>query len=56
MAVEVGIVGLPKAGKTTLFTALTKAETHGSGKEHVGMARSPTRGSASWRRSCTRAR
>ena len=25
MALEVGIVGLPSSGKTTLFTALTKA-------------------------------
>ena len=38
MALEVGIVGLPSSGKTTLFRALTRAETHGSGKEHVGMA------------------
>ena len=38
---EVGIVGLPSSGKTTLFRALTRAETHGSGKEHVGMAQIP---------------
>ena len=38
MPLEVGIVGLPSSGKTTLFRALTRAETHGSGKEHVGMA------------------
>ncbi len=38
MALEVGIVGLPSSGKTTLFRALTRAETHGSGQEHVGMA------------------
>ncbi|HEY7795581.1 MAG TPA: DUF933 domain-containing protein [Gaiellaceae bacterium] len=38
MALEVGIVGLPGAGKTTLFTALTKASGHGFGKENVGMA------------------
>jgi ribosome-binding ATPase YchF (GTP1/OBG family) len=38
VALEVGIVGLPSSGKTTLFRALTRAETHGSGKEHVGMA------------------
>ena len=38
MALEAGIVGLPSSGKTTLFRALTRAETHGSGKEHVGMA------------------
>ena len=31
MALEVGIVGLPGAGKTTLFNVLTRAgaETHG---------------------------
>ena len=38
MAVEVGIVGLPNAGKTTLFNALTRAGAGVSGKEHVGMA------------------
>ena len=27
MALEVGIVGLPSSGKTTLFRALTRAET-----------------------------
>jgi ribosome-binding ATPase YchF (GTP1/OBG family) len=41
VAVEAGIVGLPSSGKTTLFRALTHAETHGSGKEHVGMAQIP---------------
>src|SRR4051795_1436202 len=41
MALEVGIVGLPSSGKTTLFRALTRAETHGSGKEHVGMEQIP---------------
>jgi ribosome-binding ATPase YchF (GTP1/OBG family) len=41
VALEVGIVGLPSSGKTTLFRALTRAETHGSGKEHVGMAQIP---------------
>ena len=41
MALEVGIVGLPSSGKTTLFRVLTRAETHGSGKEHVGMAQIP---------------
>jgi ribosome-binding ATPase len=38
MALEVGIVGLPGAGKTTLFTALTKAGGAGFGKENVGIA------------------
>ena len=38
MALEVGIVGLPGSGKTTLFTALTKAGGAGFGKENVGMA------------------
>jgi ribosome-binding ATPase YchF (GTP1/OBG family) len=41
VALEAGIVGLPSSGKTTLFRALTHAETHGSGKEHVGMAQIP---------------
>jgi ribosome-binding ATPase len=41
VALEVGIVGLPSSGKTTLFRALTRAETHGSGREHVGMAQIP---------------
>jgi ribosome-binding ATPase YchF (GTP1/OBG family) len=41
VALSVGIVGLPSSGKTTLFTALTKAEASGSGKEHVGMAPIP---------------
>jgi ribosome-binding ATPase len=40
MAVQVGIVGLPNAGSTTLFRALTHAEAS-SGKEHVGMAAIP---------------
>ena len=36
---EVGIVGLPAAGKTTLFNALTSAGVgRDFGKEHVGMA------------------
>ena len=34
-------MGLPSSGKTTLFRALTRAEAHGSGKEHVGMAQVP---------------
>ena len=42
MAVQVGIVGLPGAGKTTLFNALTKARVGADyGKEHVGMAQIP---------------
>jgi ribosome-binding ATPase len=42
MALEVGIVGLPGAGKTTLFNALTRAGAGGDyGKEHVGMAQIP---------------
>jgi ribosome-binding ATPase len=40
MAVQVGIVGLPNAGSTTLFRALTRSEAIGS-KEHVGMAPIP---------------
>ncbi|HXV33114.1 MAG TPA: DUF933 domain-containing protein [Gaiellaceae bacterium] len=38
MALSAGIVGLPKAGKTTLFNALTGAGATVSGKENVGMA------------------
>jgi ribosome-binding ATPase len=38
MAVEIGIVGLQNAGKTTLFNALTQAGVGVSGKEHVGIA------------------
>src|SRR5215210_4245042 len=38
MALSVGIVGLPGAGKTTLFNALTGAGAFEYGKEHVGMA------------------
>ena len=38
MSLEVGIVGLPDAGKTTLFNALTRAGATVSGKENVGMA------------------
>jgi ribosome-binding ATPase YchF (GTP1/OBG family) len=39
MALEVGIVGLPQSGKTTLFNALTHAGAHvHEAKPHVGMA------------------
>ena len=38
MPVEIGIVGLQNAGKTTLFNALTGSDVGVSGKEHVGMA------------------
>src|SRR5438477_4609164 len=38
MALEVGIVGLPGSGKTTLFTALTKAAGGEYGKTNVAMA------------------
>ena len=39
MALEVGIVGLPGAGATQLFNALTHAGAHSHDlKEHVGMA------------------
>jgi len=38
---EVGIVGPPKSGKSTLFTVLTGAAGQVSGKEHVGMAAIP---------------
>src|SRR5947207_5873331 len=38
MALEVGIVGLPGSGKTTLFTALTKAGGGEFGKTNVGVA------------------
>jgi ribosome-binding ATPase YchF (GTP1/OBG family) len=44
MALEVGIVGLPNAGKTTLFNALTRAGAEitayasVSEKPNVGMA------------------
>jgi ribosome-binding ATPase len=39
VALEVGIVGLPGAGKTSLFNALTRAGAHAHDlKEHVGMA------------------
>jgi ribosome-binding ATPase YchF (GTP1/OBG family) len=38
VALAVGIVGPPNAGKTTLFNALTGAGATVSGKENVGMA------------------
>jgi ribosome-binding ATPase len=39
VALQAGIVGLPSAGKTTLFNALTRAGVgRDYGKEHVGMA------------------
>jgi ribosome-binding ATPase YchF (GTP1/OBG family) len=39
MALEVGIVGLPRAGKTTLFNALTQAGANvHEAKPHVGVA------------------
>jgi ribosome-binding ATPase YchF (GTP1/OBG family) len=43
MPLEVGIVGLPSAGKTTLFTALTgvSGDSPGYGQPHVGMASIP---------------
>jgi ribosome-binding ATPase len=43
MPLEVGLVGLPGSGKTTLFQALTGAaqDALGYGKEHVGMATIP---------------
>jgi hypothetical protein len=41
VSLEVGIVGLPNSGKTTLFSALTRAGATLSGKENVGMAPIP---------------
>jgi ribosome-binding ATPase len=39
VALQIGIVGLPNAGKTSLFRALTRAET--TGRDNVGMAAVP---------------
>jgi ribosome-binding ATPase len=41
MSLEVGIVGLPGTGKSTLFTALTGAAADQYGTAHVGMAPIP---------------
>ncbi|HSK15557.1 MAG TPA: DUF933 domain-containing protein [Gaiellaceae bacterium] len=41
MPLAVGIVGLPDAGKTTLFNVLTGAGGSASGKKNVGMAPVP---------------
>lgn len=41
MSLEVGIVGLPGAGKSTLFAALTGAAHESYGTAHVGMASIP---------------
>jgi ribosome-binding ATPase YchF (GTP1/OBG family) len=41
MSLEVGIVGLPGTGKSTLFTALTGAAAEQYGTAHVGMAAVP---------------
>ena len=41
MALQVGLIGLPGAGKTTLFTALTGVAGGAYGKPHVGIAPIP---------------
>ena len=41
MALEVGIVGLPTSGKTTLFSVLTRTGGGEFGKENVGMSAIP---------------
>jgi ribosome-binding ATPase len=41
LPLDVGIIGLPNAGKTTLFTVLTGTGPQVPGKEHVGMATIP---------------
>src|SRR5947207_6767980 len=41
MPLDIGIVGLPGSGKTTLFTALTGVAATAYGQEHVGIAPIP---------------
>jgi ribosome-binding ATPase len=41
MALQVGLIGLPGAGKTTLFTALTGIAGGAYGKPHIGIAPIP---------------